>query len=154
MSAMYFKPLWKMWTTWLFVWCNHSCTIVQFQMVAMHWEKPISTPPNLTVSEVSPTLPLLFDTVWQFQCLSDWRWPSLILWRKIHFAVKMRMLSWTLRVTLQQLDASCKELGELEKLPHYIIIIMEICKSPTCSKHWTNVILHIMCIEMENVICN
>ena len=48
---------------------------VQFKMVFMRSEKPICVPPLL--SEVSPTLPLK-----QFQCSSDWRWPSLVLSRK------------------------------------------------------------------------
>ena len=49
---------------------------VQFKMVSMRSEMPICAPPRL--SEVSPTLPLK-----RFQCLSDWRWPSLVLSRKI-----------------------------------------------------------------------
>ena len=39
-------------------------------------KKPICAPPHLP--EVSPTLPLK-----QFQCSSDWQWPSLVFWRKI-----------------------------------------------------------------------
>ena len=49
---------------------------VQLKMVSMRSEKPICAPPRL--SEVSPTLPLK-----RFQCSSDWRWPSLVLSRKI-----------------------------------------------------------------------
>ena len=49
---------------------------VQFKVVSMRSEKPICAPPRL--SEVSPTLPFK-----RFQCSSDWRWPSLILSRKI-----------------------------------------------------------------------
>ena len=43
---------------------------------SMRSENPICVPPCL--SEVSPTSPLK-----RFQCSSDWRWPSLVLWRKI-----------------------------------------------------------------------
>ena len=42
----------------------------------------IRAPPRL--SEVSPTLPLK-----QLQCSSDWRWPSLVLSRKIVFALRL-----------------------------------------------------------------
>ena len=49
---------------------------VQFKMVSMRSEKPICAPPRL--SEVSPSSPLK-----RFQCSSDWRWPSLVLSRKI-----------------------------------------------------------------------
>ena len=49
---------------------------VQFKMESMRTKKPICAPPRL--SYVSPALPLK-----QFQCLSDWRWPSLVLSRKI-----------------------------------------------------------------------
>ena len=49
---------------------------VHFKMAYMRSEKPICAPPRL--SEVSPTLPFK-----RFQCSSDWRWPSLILSRKI-----------------------------------------------------------------------
>ena len=45
-------------------------------MVSMSLEKPICAPPHL--SKVPPTLPLK-----QFQCSSDWGWPSLVLWWKI-----------------------------------------------------------------------
>ena len=48
----------------------------QFKMVSMCSEKPICALPRL--SEVSPTLPLK-----QFQCSPDWRWPSVVLSRKI-----------------------------------------------------------------------
>ena len=59
---------------------NHLLYSVQFssRMVSMRSEWPISAAPCL--SEVSPTLPLK-----QFQCLSDWQLPSLILSRKILF---------------------------------------------------------------------
>ena len=59
--------------------CNGTKTYfssVQFKMVSMSSEKPICAPPSL--SEVSPMLPLK-----RFQCSSDWRWPSLVLSRKI-----------------------------------------------------------------------
>ena len=49
---------------------------VQFKVLPMRSVKPICAPPRL--SEVSTTLPLK-----QFQCSSDWRWPSLVLSRKI-----------------------------------------------------------------------
>ena len=52
-------------------WCS-----VQFKTASMRWEKPIRAPPRL--SEVSPTLPLK-----RFQCSSDWRWPFLVLSRKM-----------------------------------------------------------------------
>ena len=42
---------------------------VQFKMVSMCSEKPISAPPHL--SEVSPASPFKW-----FQCLSDWWWPA------------------------------------------------------------------------------
>ena len=45
-------------------------------MVSMCSEKPICAPPH--PSEISQRLPLK-----QFQCSSDWRWPSLILSRMI-----------------------------------------------------------------------
>ena len=48
----------------------------QFKTISMCSVKPTCTPPRL--SEVSPVLPLK-----QFQCLSDWLWSSLVLWRKI-----------------------------------------------------------------------
>ena len=53
-------------------------SLVQFKMVSMRSKKPIilCVPPYL--SEVSPTLPLK-----RFQSSSDWRWPSLVLSRKI-----------------------------------------------------------------------
>ena len=57
--------------------------LVQFSsaLVSIHLENPICAPSQL--SEVSPVLPPLK----QFQCLSDWWWPSLVLSRKIvsHF---------------------------------------------------------------------
>ena len=43
----------------------------------MRSEKPIIIRSTLSLSEVSPTLPLK-----RFQCSSDWRWPSLVLLRK------------------------------------------------------------------------
>ena len=49
---------------------------VQFSMVSMLSEKPVCAPPRL--SEVSPMLPLK-----RFRCSSDWRWPSLVLSKKI-----------------------------------------------------------------------
>ena len=48
----------------------------EFRMVFMRSENPIRTPPCLL--EVSATLPLK-----QFQCSSDWQWPSLVLSVKI-----------------------------------------------------------------------
>ena len=48
-------------------------------------EKPICTPPRL--SEVSPVLTLI-----QFQYSSDWRWPSVILSRKI--AERFLLIGW------------------------------------------------------------
>ena len=54
----------------------YASNSVQFKMVSMRSEKPICAPPRL--SEVSPTLPLK-----QFHCSSDWRWPSLVLSKKI-----------------------------------------------------------------------
>ena len=48
---------------------------VQFKMVSVCLEKPICAPPHFL--EISPTLSLK-----QFQCSSDWLWPSLILSRK------------------------------------------------------------------------
>ena len=53
-----------------------SASSVQYKMVSMRSENPICAPPRL--SDVSPTLP----SKW-FQCSSDWRWPSLVLSRKI-----------------------------------------------------------------------
>ena len=50
--------------------------LVQFKTVSMCSEKTIRAPPRL--SEVSPTSPLK-----QFQCSSDWRWPSLVIWKII-----------------------------------------------------------------------
>ena len=49
---------------------------VQSKMVSMHSGRPICAAPHL--SGVSPMLPLK-----QFECWSDWRWPFLILSRKI-----------------------------------------------------------------------
>ena len=49
---------------------------VQLEMVSMRSEKPLCALPSLL--EVSTTSPLK-----QFQCLSDWRCPSLVLSRKI-----------------------------------------------------------------------
>ena len=49
---------------------------VQFKMGSMRSENPANTAPRLW--EMSLTLPLK-----QFQCSSDWRWPSLALSRKI-----------------------------------------------------------------------
>ena len=46
---------------------------VQFKMVSMCLEKPTYAPTQL--SEVPPALP-----VKQFQCSSEWWWPSLIHW--------------------------------------------------------------------------
>ena len=48
---------------------------VHSKMVSMRSGKSICAPPRL--SKVSPKLPLK-----QFQCSSDWRWPSLVLSRK------------------------------------------------------------------------
>ena len=53
-----------------------SCMTVQFKLVSVCLGKPTCAPPHL--SEVSPTLSLK-----RFQCSSDWRWPSLVLSRKI-----------------------------------------------------------------------
>ena len=52
---------------------------VQFKMVYMCSEKPTCAPPRL--SEVSPTLS--FTALTMVPMLCDWRWPSLVLWRKI-----------------------------------------------------------------------
>ena len=49
---------------------------VQFKMVSMRSEKLICAPPRH--SEISPMLPLK-----HFQCSSNWRWPFLVLSRKI-----------------------------------------------------------------------
>ena len=51
---------------------------VQFKIVSMRSEKPIYAPPS--ISEISPLALLPFK---RFQCSSDWRWPSLVLSRKI-----------------------------------------------------------------------
>ena len=45
---------------------------VQFQEVSMPSEMPICAPTHL--SEISPALPSK-----QFQCSSEWKWPSLVL---------------------------------------------------------------------------
>ena len=64
-------------TTWnLYLCLPLQFRSAQFKMVAMRSEKPICAPSRL--SEVSPTLSLK-----QFQCSSDWRWPSLVLSRKV-----------------------------------------------------------------------
>ena len=55
-------------------------------MVSMRSEKPICAPPCF--SEVSPTSPLK-----RFQCLSDWRWPSLVLSRTIVYRFLFPRLS-------------------------------------------------------------
>ena len=49
---------------------------VQFKMVSMRSGRPICAPPRL--SGVSPMLPLK-----QFQCWFDWRWPFIVLSKKI-----------------------------------------------------------------------
>ena len=54
-------------------------------MVSKRAEKPICAPPRL--SEVSPTLPLK-----QFQCSSDWWWPSLVLSMKSDSSFKASLL--------------------------------------------------------------
>ena len=61
------------WITAQFVWM-----VVQFKMVSMRSEKPIIMRSTPYLWEVSPTLPLK-----RFQCSSDWRWPSLVLSKKI-----------------------------------------------------------------------
>ena len=63
---------------------NRCLNSVQFKMVFMRSEKPICAP--FSLSEVFPTLPLK-----RSQCLSDWRWPSLDLSRKIYFIFPILM---------------------------------------------------------------
>ena len=78
-----FAAIWETKAEWVQQFISHSSAsvkhivhAVQFKIVSMHSEKPTHVPPHL--SEVSPTVPLK-----RFQYLSDWRWPFLILLRKI-----------------------------------------------------------------------
>ena len=80
------KECGSLWTFVLLVLWLHYIHTVLFKMVVILSEKPICTPPCL--SEVSPLLPLK-----QFQCSSDWRWPSLKShpFKQDHLALSLSM---------------------------------------------------------------
>ena len=68
-------------------------------MVSMRSEKPICTPPHLCF----PRLPLKW-----FQCSSVWRWPPLVLSRKIVSHLLLTGILWNTFNSIMGIQYSCE----------------------------------------------